>query len=131
MLPLDTPATMDKAAAKKCRNLVNYMMCYFCDPNQADWYITWVQSLLTSPVVVYHMSTESAHLTGGGISREYRVISPVVVYHTSTESAHLTGGGISREYRVTSPVVVYHTSTESAVGAGVITNVKRLQEKPP
>ncbi|KAF6023729.1 hypothetical protein EB796_017964 [Bugula neritina] len=38
MLPLDTPSTMDKTTAKHCRNLMNYMMCYFCDPNQASWY---------------------------------------------------------------------------------------------
>lgn len=40
MLPLDTPSSMDKATARKCRNLINYMMCYFCDPEQANWYTT-------------------------------------------------------------------------------------------
>ncbi|XP_067950696.1 riboflavin-binding protein-like [Watersipora subatra] len=61
MLPLDTPSGMDVAKARHCRNLINYMMCYFCDPNQANWYTTTVQICQPFCADVYTYCGEAAY----------------------------------------------------------------------
>ncbi|CAF1049888.1 unnamed protein product [Didymodactylos carnosus] len=56
----------------KCRNMINYMMCFFCDPNQFLWYIKRKVKVCGSFCNQLHKECKNAEYNGNVISVQYK-----------------------------------------------------------